>query len=88
MTGAVLPGTIPLRSIVRVTLDSDPRRFVDVYVNDHGLYQMVTNPDGTRSIVPYPGRVIDLSKAAFRALTGTMYGKVMVSVTPKSSPQR
>jgi hypothetical protein len=36
MTAAVLPGTIPLRSVVTVTLDSDPRRSIDVYVNDHG----------------------------------------------------
>jgi rare lipoprotein A (peptidoglycan hydrolase) len=88
MTGAVLPGTVPLKSIVTVTLDSDPSRSVDVYVNDHGLYEMVTNPDGSRSRRPLSGRVIDLSSAAFKALTGTAYGKVMVTVTTKSVPQK
>jgi 3D (Asp-Asp-Asp) domain-containing protein len=88
MTAAVLPGTIPLRSVVTVTLDSDPRRSVEVYVNDHGLYHVVTNPDGSRSREPLPGRVIDLSSAAFRTLTGTSYGKVMVTVTVKSGPRR
>ena len=47
MTAAVLPGTIPLKSVVTVTLDSDPSRSVDVYVNDHGLYRRIPNPDGT-----------------------------------------
>ena len=47
MTAAVLPGTIPLKSVVTVTLDSDPSRSVDVYVNDHGLYHRIPNPDGT-----------------------------------------
>jgi 3D (Asp-Asp-Asp) domain-containing protein len=81
ITGAVLPGTIPLGSTVTVTLDSDPRRSVDVYVNDHGLY----HPESGR---PYPGRVIDLSTAAFRALTGRDVGKVRVTVTVKSAPPR
>jgi rare lipoprotein A (peptidoglycan hydrolase) len=88
MTAAVLPGTIPLGSVVTVALDSDPRRSIDVYVNDHGLYQIVTNPDGTTSRVPYPGRVIDLSTTAFRALTGMNTGKVMVTVRVKSGPRR
>jgi len=74
MTAAVLPGTIPLKSVATVTLDSDPSRSVDVYVNDHGLYNMVTNPDGSRTPHPLPGRVIDLSRAAFHALTGTNIG--------------
>lgn len=60
MTAAVYPGTIPLGSIVTVKLDSDPKRSVDVRVNDHGLYQVVTGPDGTRSRRPLRGRVIDL----------------------------
>lgn len=83
MTAAVLPGTIPLKSIVTVTLDSDPTRSVDVYVNDHGLYQRILNQDGTFTNRPLPGRVIDLSTAAFKALTGKDYGKVMVIVTVK-----
>lgn len=88
LTGAVLPGTIPLRSVVTVTLDSDPSRSVDVYVNDYGLYRIITHPNGARSRQPYPGRVIDLSKAAFKALTGTNYGKVMVAARVKSWPTR
>ena len=81
MTGAVLPGTIPLGSTVTVTLDSDPSRSIDVYVNDHGLYH-------TQSGLPYPGRVIDLSTAAFKALTGKPVGKVMVTVTVKTTSRR
>jgi hypothetical protein len=88
MTGAVLPGTMPLGSTVTVTLDSDPSRSIEVLVNDHGLYRVVTNPDGTTSRVPLPGRVIDLSPAAFEALTGTAYGKVRVTVSQKSAPVR
>jgi rare lipoprotein A (peptidoglycan hydrolase) len=87
MTAAVLPGTIPLKSIVTVTLDSDPSRSVDVYVNDHGLYQRILNHDGTYTNHPLPGRVIDLSTAAFKALTGKDYGKVMVTVTVKGQPK-
>jgi rare lipoprotein A (peptidoglycan hydrolase) len=83
MTAAVLPGTLPLKSVVTVTLDSDPSRSVDVYVNDHGLYQRIQNPDGTFANRPLPGRVIDLTSAAFKALTGTDSGKVMVTVTVK-----
>jgi rare lipoprotein A (peptidoglycan hydrolase) len=88
MTGAVLPGTIPLGSVVTVTLDSDQRRSVDVYVNDHGLYRIVMNPDGSKTRAPLPGRVIDLSAAAFRSLTGMASGKVMVTVRLKSGPRR
>jgi rare lipoprotein A (peptidoglycan hydrolase) len=86
MTAAVLPGTIPLGSIVIVTLDSDPTRSIEVYVNDHGLYRPVTNRDGSQAIKPLKGRVIDLSGAAFKALTGMKSGKVKVSVTVKSGP--
>lgn len=88
MTAAVLPGTIPLKSIVTVTLDNDPRRKVEVYVNDHGLYQRIPNPDGTFTNRPLPGRVIDLSGAAFKALTGMGSGKVMVTVTVQSGRRR
>ncbi|HEY1301214.1 MAG TPA: septal ring lytic transglycosylase RlpA family protein [Stellaceae bacterium] len=88
MTAAVLPGTIPLKSVATVTLDSDPRRSVEVYVNDHGLYQRVLNPDGTFTNRPLPGRIIDLSSAAFKALTGTNTGKVMVTVTVKPDARR
>jgi 3D (Asp-Asp-Asp) domain-containing protein len=87
MTAAVLPETIPLKSVVTVTLDSDQTRSVDVRVNDHGLYQRIRNPDGTVANRPLPGRVIDLSSAAFKALTGTASGKVMVTVTMKSDPR-
>lgn len=88
MTAAVYPGTIPLGSIVTVKLDSDPKRSVDVRVNDHGLYQVLTGPDGTRSRRPLRGRVIDLSTAAFQELTGMARGKVMVTVTKKSGPSK
>jgi hypothetical protein len=88
MTGAVFPGTIPLGSVVTVTLDNDPSRSVDVLVNDHGLYQVITHPDGSRSRRQLPGRVIDLSSAAFQALTGMRRGKVMVTITVKHGPAR
>lgn len=84
MTAAVYPGTIPLGSVVTVKLDSNPSRSVDVRVNDHGLYQLVIGPDGSRSRRRLPGRVIDLSTAAFQALTGMARGKVMVTATVRS----
>jgi|GEM_PF-5752338 len=85
MTAAVFPGSVPMGSTVRVALAGDPSRYVDVVVNDKGLYDVDEN--GHR--VPIPGnRVIDLSPVAFRHLVGSLKpGPVSVVVTITKLPE-
>ena len=54
---AAMPG-VALGTVVTVTLASDPSRSITVTVTDRGPY--------------VPGRVIDLSPAAFTALVGSL----------------
>ena len=67
---------VPFGTIVTVELESDPSRTIQVIVTDRGPYAA--------------GRVIDLTKAAFRALVGsTDVGLVRVRVrVPKPRAQQ
>jgi len=67
---------------VRVQLQSDPSRSIDVIVNDTGPF--LRGPDN-KAVRPYqaaPGNVIDLTRHAFEALAGDVsIGRVPVIVT-------
>lgn len=59
---------VPLGTVVTVRLAEDPSRFITVTISDRGPYKA--------------GRVIDLTKAAFKALVGSVAaGLVKVIVT-------
>jgi hypothetical protein len=73
-----------LGDVVRVQLQDDPTRFVDVRVNDTGPFAIDARRHLVRPLRPNPDRVIDLTPAAMEALVGSDYaniGLVRVTVT-------
>jgi hypothetical protein len=73
-----------LGDIVRVQLQDDPTRFVDVRVNDTGPFAVDARGHLVRPLRPNPDRVIDPTPAAMEALVGSNYaniGLVRVTVT-------
>jgi rare lipoprotein A (peptidoglycan hydrolase) len=73
-----------LGDVVRVQLQDDPTRFVDVHVNDTGPFALDALGKLIRPLQPNPDRIIDLTPAAMEALVGPSYasiGIVRVTVT-------
>ena len=73
-----------LGDVVRVQLQDDPTRFVDVRVNDTGPFALDAQRNLIRPLRPNPDRMIDLTPAAMEALVGSKYadiGLVRVTVT-------
>jgi len=73
-----------LGDTVRVQLQDDPTRFVDVRVNDTGPFAVDARGNLVRPLQPHQDRVIDLTPAAMQALVGPNYaavGLVRVTVT-------
>ncbi len=69
--------TYPLGTLVRVTVQSDeqPARSLDVMITDRGPARQYVAK----------GRIIDLSKAAFKALAPAEKGLIAVTVRPVNS---
>lgn len=60
----------------------DVTRTIGVQINDRGPFARDANGKAKLPLAPAPGRVIDLTPAAFRALVGTTKpGHVAVTVT-------
>jgi hypothetical protein len=90
LTAAMTSDRAKIGDKVRVQLQSDPSRSVDVIINDTGPFER--RPDGMviRPLRPDPKIVIDLTPHAFDVLTGDKraLGKVQVIVTVMGHAER
>jgi rare lipoprotein A (peptidoglycan hydrolase) len=85
MCAATYQKGIPKNGQATVTLQNDPSKSINVTVNDTGPFER--GPDN-RALIPLradPNTVIDLTDAAFRALSGgdMGIGRLDVIVTPR-----
>ena len=81
MNAAMTREKAPLGSNVSVTLQDNPSQSIDVTVTDRGPFAVNAQGQAIFPLQPNPTRVIDLTPAAFRALTGSLgAGHVPVSV--------
>jgi rare lipoprotein A (peptidoglycan hydrolase) len=80
---------IHMGDVVRVQLQSDPSRYIDVTVNDHGPFAIGSDGHAERPLRAHPENVIDLTRRSFRDLTGNpKIGKVPVVVTKISEKKK
>jgi len=91
MAAAMTGEKVKLGQIVTVTYTYRDKqgkpmsRSIDVIVNDRGPFARDSNGKATHPLQPAPGRVIDLTPAAFTKLVGTTKpGHVPVTVTVPS----
>lgn len=74
--------------MVRVQLQNDPTRSIDVRVNDTGPFARDANNELITPLRPHPDRVIDLTPAAMKSLLGPNYNAIgLVPVTVTRLPE-
>ena len=81
MNAAMFQKVVTLESSAYVQLSSDPKKSIDVTVNDTGPFLRGSDKKPVYPLQPDPNIVIDLTPAAFAKLAPLSAGKIPVIVT-------